>query len=102
MYELIIFKLIVNLTTAFFQSSGPGSEVIVDQSCKRSSDILSENISLPTIIELRIISEKLYSSDLVEEFGRKFGLSSSNVKELRETLCDIEKKSAIFGKISVI
>ena len=64
----------------------------MDQSCKRSSNILLENISLPAIIELRIISEKLYSSDLNEEFGRKFGLSSSNVKELREILCDIERK----------
>ena len=70
----------------------------MEQSCKRSPDMLSKNISYPAIVELRIMSEKLYSTDLNEEFCGKFGLSSSNMKILRGSLCDMERK----GKYTVL
>ena len=76
----------------FFQSSVPDSELIVERSCERRSDVLPKNISYPKFIELRIHLKKLYSNHLNAEFGRKFGLSSPNMKELKETLYQMEKK----------
>ena len=62
------------------------------RSCERSSDVLPNNISYPEFIELRIQKKKLHSSDLNTDFGRKFGLSSSNMKELKENLHHMEIK----------
>ena len=79
-------------SNCFFQSSVPDSELIVERSCERRSDVLPKNISYPEFIELRINMEKLYSNHLNAEFGRKFGLNSPNLKELKETLYHMERK----------
>ena len=63
----------------------------MERSCDRSSDVL-RNISSLAMVEVRIRSEKLYSDDLNEEFSHKFGLSSSNVRNLKEALYDMERK----------
>ena len=77
----------------------------MERSCERRSDILLGNISYPAINELRIQCEKLYSCDLDEIFRHKFGLSSSNMKKLKENLSYMERKgeySVIIRTVSII